>query len=155
MTTTHREAKGWPGDEDYEPGDSYQDADSLLGPPVPSVSFPAIGAAIDGTIIDVATGDQRDPNGDVRRFANGEVRRQVILTLDTKLRDDEDDDGRRRLFVKGQMMKAFREAIKKADAPGPRPGGRVKVTYSADGDQATPGLSKPKVFTVTYKAPAA
>ena len=157
METTMKEATGFPGDADYDPGDDadYDDADSLLGRPVPSCAFPAIGTAFDGVIIDVATGTQRDPKGNVKTFASGEVRRQVILTIQTKLHDDDDDDGRRRLFVKGQMMGAFREAMKKANAPGPRPGGRVSVKYASDGEKTDPRLNAPKQFTVTYKAPAA
>ena len=131
----------------------YDDADSLLGAPIPSVTFPEIGTKVEGVILDVDTADQRDLDGNVRTFENGQVRRQVILTLQTKERAHDDDDGRRRLFVKGQMTKAFREAIKKANAPGPRPGGNVTVTYTEDGEARGKGYNAPKVYAVKYTKP--
>jgi hypothetical protein len=149
-------AQGFPGDPDYVEGDNYEDADSLLGAPIPSASFPEIGTTVRGTILAVDTSEQRDPDGTARTFQNGQVRRQVILTLQTPDPDpeDDDDDGRRRLFVKGMMTKAFREAMKAAKVPGPRPGGHVTVTYDSDGEVATKGLNPPKLFTVAYEAPA-
>ena len=151
-STVQREAVGFPGDEDYDPGE-YTDADTLLGPGVASATFPEIGASISGTILDVAASDQRDLEGKVRTFATGEVRRQVVLTLQTQLCDDDDDDGRRRLFVKGGMTKAFRAALQAVKAPGPRPGGKVKVTYAGDGEPPSKGLNPPKQFAVTYTPP--
>lgn len=140
---------------DFPPEEDFDDADSLLGRAIPSCSWPKVGTCYEGVIVDIATGEQRDPDGATRRFKSGDVRRQVILTIQTTLSDNADDDGRRRLFVKGFMVKPFREAIAKAKAPGPRPGGRVKVTYTGDGEKTNPSLSAPKQFSVTYKAPAA
>lgn len=149
-----KEATGFPGDEDYDPG-KYEDADSLLGAAIPTCTFAEKGTKHSGIILDIATGVQTDPDGTVKRFGDGSARRQVILTLQTNLKDNEDDDGRRRLFVKGQMLKAAREATRKVKAPGPRPGGVITVTYSGDEASTRPGFSGAKVYTVTYKAPVA
>lgn len=135
---------------DIEDPEGYDDADSLLGQAVPAMRWPILGTTLEGVITDVDTSTQLDPaTGKVRTFANGRPRRQVILTLQTKDGIGSGDDGRRRLFIKGFMVKPFREAIAKAGAPGPRPGHRVKVTYSADGEAAK-GLNAPKLFTVEY-----
>jgi hypothetical protein len=151
MTQTD-ELTGTFGDED-EADHSYADADSLLGAAIPAVTWPEIGAGVTGTILAVDTSTQTDPDGNVKTFANGDVRRQVILTLQTTSKEGPGDDGRRRLFVKGSMVKSFREAIAAAKAPGPRIGGSVTVVYSSDGKVTGRGLNPPKLFTVEYKAP--
>jgi hypothetical protein len=153
MSKSADELTGTFGDEDAEAERSYADADSLLGASIPAVTWPEIGAGVTGTITNVDTSDQRDLDGNVKKFDNGDVRRQVILTLQTTMKESPDDDGRRRLFVKGSMVKSFREAIAKAKAPGPRMGGKVSVVYSADGEVKGKGLNPPKLFTVEYQAP--
>jgi len=149
-TFQQRELTGTFDDEDPE---GYDDIDGLLGASVLSVAWPDKGATVTGRILDMQKGIQRDPNGVVRTFDDGTPRPQIIITLQTKLHEDDDDDGRRRLFVKGQMTKAFREAMKANKVKGPRVGGTLTVTYTEDGKQEIPGLNPPKVFTVKYKAP--
>jgi hypothetical protein len=144
-----KEAHGFPGDEDYYEGD-YSESDALLGQRAPGVTWPEIGAKVDGKIVKVQTSVQTDIDGNVQYFASGEVRKQVVLTLQTKLKDNDDDDGLRTLYIKGFMPAAFRDALQKADAPGPRPGDSVKVTYSSNGEPKRKGLNPPKLFTVTY-----
>lgn len=141
------------GHFDQEDPEGYDDIDALLGASVPSVAWPEVGTTVTGVILDMQKGIQRDPNGVVRTFDDGTPRPQIIITLQTKLHEDDDDDGRRRLFVKGQMTKVFREAMKACNVRGPRVGGALTVTYKEDGKQETPGLNPPKVFTVKYKAP--
>jgi len=147
------EPVGFPGDDDYD-DKGYADADSLLGAPVVSATFPEIGASVGGTILDVTTGDQRDPDGKVRTFENGDVRRQVIVTLQTEDKEADDDDGRRRLFIKGGMMLSVRRALREIKAPGLRPGGVLAVTYTGDGEQKQKGMNPPKLFAVEYTPPA-
>lgn len=147
-------AQGFPGDPDYVEGDNYQDADSLLGATIPSVSFPEIGTSVEGVIEAVDTAQQTSMDGEPLTFPDGSPRRQVILTLATKLRDDDDDDGRRRLFVKSGLTKAFRDAMKRAKAPGPRVGGTVTVEYVSDEKPTAKGLNPAKVYTVDYTPPA-
>jgi len=153
MSKAAEELTGTFGDEEEVEAQHYADADSLLGAPIPAVTWPEIGAGVTGTIVAVDTSEQRDLDGNIKTFQNGDVRRQVILTLQTTTKESADDDGRRRLFVKGSMVKTFREAIAKAKVPGPRHGGKVTMVYSADGEVKGRGLNPPKLFTVEYQAP--
>lgn len=158
-------ARGFPGDDDYEEGTDYPvgadtrdytEADALLGPSIPAASFPEIGTTVEGTVLDVGTQTQRDPDGNVQTWPDGSVRRQVVLTIQTDQKGvlSADDDGRRRLFVKGSTMpRAFREALGKAGVHGPRPGGHVVVTYYDDGVPVRKGLNPPKQFSVGYTKP--
>jgi hypothetical protein len=149
------EADQLTGTFDNEDPEGYDEADSLLGPAIKAVSFPEIGATVTGVITKVETSDQTDPDGSVKTFDSGQVRRQVVLTLltDEQDPDDADDTGERRLYVKGFMVKAFRDAMRKADARGPRVHGKVTVTYVADGEAKGKGMNPPKLFTVEYVNP--
>jgi hypothetical protein len=146
------EPHGFPGDEDYEDAD-YSEIDALLGARAPAIAWPEIGAKVEGTIIKMQDSVQTDIDGNIQRYPSGEVRKQVVLTLQTKLKDNADDDGVRTLYVKSFMTAAFRDALQKADAPGPRPGGKVKVTYTGNGEPKRKGLNPPKLFAVIYTKP--
>lgn len=134
----------------------FEEADQLLGPSIPAASFPTIGTKLAGTITEVNVQNQRDPEtGKVETWDDGSIRRQTVLTVQCEP-EGKDDDGKRRLYIKGPSMPAgFRDAMKKAGVPGPRPGGKVSVEYVSDGTAARKGLNPPKNFTVAYEPPAA
>src|SRR5579872_2818934 len=138
MTTTKTPQPLEPdyGDDDEPAEAEPATLDDLLGAPPPTCTFPEIGTTYTGVILDMGRSVQRDLKGEVRTFDDGTPRPQAVLTLGTDLRDDDDDDGLRRLFVKGAMTKAFREASKALRPRGPRVGDTVTVTYTGDGEAA-------------------
>jgi len=146
-------ARGFPGDEDYEPGDNGTTVGDLLGPSIPAVSFPEIGATVTGVILSTEVGIQTEPGGEVKTWDDGQPRRQVVITIQTALAVDEDDDGQRRLFVKGGMTRSFRAEMRRAKVREPLPGGELTVTYIGDGPVAKKGQNAPKLYDVTYVAP--
>ncbi|AFN37810.1 hypothetical protein FGG44_gp69 [Mycobacterium phage MacnCheese] len=89
-------------------------------------------------------------------WKDGSPRMQLIVTVQTDLNDPEieDDDGLRRLFVKGEMRKAVQKAVIQAGAKGLDVGGELYVTYVGDGEKKG-NLSAPKLYTATYAKPAA
>jgi hypothetical protein len=138
---------GYPGDEDYVPGQA-DTLDDLLGAAAPALTFPEIGTSYTGVILNMAKGIQRDPDGTERTFDDGTPRPQGIITLQTDEHDDDDDDGQRRLFVKGAMIKSYREACRRAKVRGPRIGDTITVAYTADGEKKGRGMNPPKLFTI-------
>lgn len=150
MTTTSdpKAPHGFPGDDDYEPGDEYADVDEFLTGSAPSVKFPAVGSFVKGTVVKATMGVQRTPQGELRTFPDGNPRRQIIVTLQTDEKLDADDDGTRRLFIKGSMTQELRRACKANNVKGLRPGDALTVTYAEDGQPTQPGLNPPKLFTV-------
>jgi hypothetical protein len=143
---------GFPDEDDYAPGD-WKDTDDLLGPAIPSVTWPEIGAHVSGYVESTIVTPQTTPEGEVKKFANGDVMRQVVITLQTAESVNEDDDGQRRLFVKGAMVKAMREELRRARVMGIRPGGHLTVIYKADGEVKTKGYNPAKLFDVKYTPP--
>lgn len=136
---------------------NYDDLDALFtGGGAPAASFKKIGDSITGVITNAEARQQTDfDSGEPLTWDNGDPRMEIILTLSTTLRDPEveDDEGERRVFCRGQMLTAMRQAVKKAKDRKPRIGGRITVKYTEDGEAKKKGFNAPKLFTVTYEPP--
>lgn len=134
-----------------------QNADQfLMGGGAASAKFKEYGDTVTGTIAEAPEVSQRtDPkDGSPQFWKSGDPMMQLIVTLQTTLRDDADDDGKRRIYVKGKSLtEAVREAVKKTGARGLEIGGTLTVTYVADGPQPNKALDPPKLYTATYSRP--
>ena len=133
--------------------------DFLMGESVPSAKFPAIGATVSGTICEPpVVQQQRDyTTGELKFWSDGNPMMQLVVTLQTGERDPGivDDDGRRRVYVRGQLKRAVQRAVKTAGAPGLAVGGQLTVTYARDGQPTNPRFNPPKEYTAVYAPPAA
>ena len=121
--------------------------DMLMGGGAPSVKFSTIGTTVSGVISEPPEVQQvRDfQSGEPQYWPDGKPRQQIVVTLDT-------DEGDRRVFVKGQMVKAIRDAVKEAGADGLEVGGQLQVTYVGDGERKG-NLNPPKVYRASYGPP--
>lgn len=135
--------------------------DFLLGGGGASAKFETIGDSITGIITGQEVRQQTDiATGDPLVWANGDPRMQLIVTLQTTLRDDDDDDGLRNLYVKGSkkagsksLHDAVASAVRQAGAKGLEDGATLTVTYVGDEPSQTRGFNPRKLYTATYKAP--
>ncbi|GAA2457205.1 hypothetical protein [Streptomyces macrosporus] len=130
----------------------------LMGGGVPSAKFPTIGTTVAGRITERPTVEQqRDyTTGELKFWDDGKPQMQLVVTVQTDQRDPsvEDDDGTRRLYIKGQMKTAVAQAVRAAGARGLEVGGILSVTYARDGERKNPRFNAPKNFTAVY-TPAA
>jgi len=137
-----------------------QSADDFLmgGGGAPSAKFDARGVTVSGRITEPpSVQQQRDIQTGEKKFWNdGNPMMQLVVTVQTALRDPgvPDDDGRRRIFVKGQMKSAIQDAVKAASGRGLEVGGLLSVTYTHDGEAKQRGFSPPKQYRADY-TPAA
>lgn len=133
--------------------------DFLLGGGAPSAKFPTIGTTVAGRITERPyTEQQRDyTTGDLKFWDDGKPQMQLVITLATNERDPQktDDDGTRRLYVKGQMKNAIAQAVRAAGATMLEHGAHLSVTYAADGEKKNPRFNAPKHFTAAYTPAAA
>lgn len=133
--------------------------DFLLGGSVPSAKFPVPGTTVVGRITErPPVEQQRDyTTGEAKFWEDGKPQMQLVVTLATELRDPEiqDDDGTRRVYVKGQMKNAVAQAVRAAGAKGLEVGGVLSVTYARDGVAKNPRFNAPKEYTAQYVAAAA
>jgi len=131
--------------------------DLLMGGGGKSATFPEIGATVTGRITAEPQVKQQTEFGSdtLKFFPNGDPMMQIVVSLQTADRDpaDAEDDGVRQLYVKGQMLKAVREAVQQAGAKGLETGGTLTVSYSADGEPSKKGFNAPKLYTARYAKP--
>lgn len=145
----------------YPTGRSEADTFLMGGGGAPSAftKTDPIGTVRSGVITEEPTPvQQRDIKDNSPKFwADGNPMMQLPVTVQTELRNAEieDDDGQRRFFIKGEMRKAAKEALKAAGADGLRKGGVLTVKYIGDGVASGPGMNPPKLFAAHYKPPAA
>ncbi|MGW4028205.1 hypothetical protein ACWEFL_02615 [Streptomyces sp. NPDC004838] len=132
--------------------------DFLMGGGVTSAKFPAIGNSVSGRITERPTVEQQKDytTGEAKFWDDGSPQMQLVVTLATTERDpaNPDDDGARRLYVKGQMKTVIAQAVRAAGARGLEVGGTLTVTYVRDGERKNPRFNAPKNFDATY-TPAA
>lgn len=128
--------------------------DFLTGGGVPSAKFPTIGTLVKGTVLDFEMTQQTDLDGNKKTWDNGDPMMQLVVTLQTEDRDADitDDEGKRKLYVKGQMRNAIGEALKKAGARLEK-GATLAVKYTADGEVAKRGHNPPKQYVAAFQAP--
>ena len=129
----------------------------LMGGGVTSAKFETIGTAITGVIDDLAASQQTDfTTGEPKTWPNGDPMMQVVVTLATDQRDPDvtDDDGLRKVYVKGKSLTAaVRDAVRRAGAKGLEKGGTLTVTYVGDGVAERRGINPPKLYSAAYEKP--
>jgi hypothetical protein len=90
---------------------------------------------------------------EIMRWDNGEPRKQMELTLQTSERADPQDDGKRRLFIKGDLPRAAREAMKAVGATDLVVGGWFYAAWVSDKKATRAGHNDQKVFNAVYAPP--
>src|SRR5437879_4969339 len=109
---------------------------SLLETYAPSAKFPTKGTRVGGRVTrDAQEIQQRDfDSGEPLFWDDGKARMQLVVTVAAGVKDatNPDDDGERSIFVKGQMLKATREACRRAKMTEIKRGDFYEVTYVDD-----------------------
>ena len=135
--------------------------DFLLGGASASAKFENVGDTIAGRITSTEVRQQTDlATGQPLTWDNGDPRMQLVVHLATDLRDDDDDDGNRAIYVKGSkapgsksLHDAVRSAVQAAGAKGLETGGTLTVNFVGEEPSKTRGFNPRKLYEATYKAP--
>lgn len=133
----------------------------LLGGGGQSAKFENVGDAVTGTVESTEVRQQTDfQSGQPLTWDDGSPRQQLVVSLRTGQKDDADDDGVRKIYVKGSkkpgsqsLHDAVASAVKQSGAKGLEEGGTLTVTYSGDEPPQQRGMSPRKLYTATYAAP--
>ena len=126
----------------------------------------SIGDKIVGKITSVKRVQQTDfSTGEPLTWSNGDPRMQTVVELQTDLRDSDDDDGVRTLWLKGGKNfeanegtgrageVALAEAAKKAGAKSIDEGATLKFALTGFAKPTTRGYQPAKLYTAEYEAP--
>lgn len=140
----------------------YDDINNFLsGGGAKSFPFEAIGDSVEGTIVDAEVRQQTSMEGELLTWADGKPRMQLVITLQTELREGENDDGLRTIYAKGgrfdvakgegsSMRDAIAEAVQTAKASKLEEGDSLVVVYSGLG-VAKRGYQAPKLYTAGFR----
>lgn len=93
--------------------------------------------------------------GQVITWDNGEPRKQMEITVQTKERVDPQDDGKRVIFVKGDGPRAAKAALKEVGASDVSEGGWYYQAWVDEEAAKQPGYNAKKIFKVIYAPPGA
>lgn len=133
-------------------------ADDFFAGGAVSAKFDTVGVTIGGTITRVGEPmQQRDfTTQALKTWDDGRPMMQLPVDVATDQRDPDvpDDDGTRTFYIRGEMQKAVRQALRQGGAKGLREGGALSITYSGDGPVKQRGMNPPKLYTATYSPPA-
>ena len=135
------------------PADSF-----LLGGGGASAKFENVGDTVTGTIVTTEVTNQTDlATGAVLTWDDGSPRQQLVVSLQTQDKTDADDDGVRKVYVKGSkkpgsrsLHDAVASAVRASGAKGLTPGGTLSVKYIGDEPSATRGFSPRKLYEATF-----
>lgn len=130
--------------------------DFLMGGGIPAAKFPSIGTVVRGPIVNSEVTQQTDfKTGALKFWDNGQPMNQAVITLQTDERDPQidGDSGLRKLYVKGQMQAAVRDAVKQSGASGLELGGVLAVKFDHEEPSKQPGANAKKVYVAQYKPP--
>ncbi|WP_280431569.1 hypothetical protein [Nocardia brasiliensis] len=112
------------------------------------------GTAVSGLVLAQQLTNQLDPKTKKPKTArNGRPLQQLEVTILTSLQVDPDDDGRRLLFVKGNMQKAIKAAVLASGDSDFRNGARLCLTFTGLGAAFSADYSPPKQFAARYEPP--
>jgi hypothetical protein len=115
------------------------------GTSLPSVTFAEIGDKVRGQIITQDERDDTKPDGTLNTWPDGRAKKVFIFGLDT----DGDGQADQTLWVRGNLVKALRDAMKAAGCTSAL-GTHIEVTHHALGDKR-PGFAQAKLFTAKAK----
>ena len=125
----------------------------LMGGGAKSATFKNIGDQVQGTILSCVTRQQTEPGGKAKFYEDGNPMMQLVITLLTNEQEDEDDDGLRAVYVKGQLRAALRAAVLKSGEHGIAEGGELVVRFASEVPPKTKGFSAAKHYKVGYRPP--
>lgn len=141
--------------------------DFLQGGSGRAAKFENIGDYIEGTITDVRLSQQTSMEDNTPlTWADGSPRMQLVVSLQTKDREGDGDDGIRRIYAKGgtfetaegkgkSLKDAIADAIKRAEARSLDEGGTLKVAFTGLAKRTNRGYQPAKLWTASYKPPVA
>lgn len=115
------------------------------GAKYPALKFNEIGDTHTGKVVEVKKLEDRDPDGNVKTWPNGDTRFVFVFTLNTA-------DGVANLWARGNMVKSIREAAQAAEVK-TMVGTTLHVKYTGDGEKKK-GFNAPKLYKAKVEAPA-
>lgn len=104
----------------------------------PAVRLAEVGDMVTGVVRQINKLEDKEINGDIRRWPNGDPKHVYVFTLDVAGEDQS-------LWVRGQMVTAIREAAATANVKN-LIGCKLTVKHTALGEVKQKGYNAPKLY---------
>lgn len=139
--------------------------DFLFGGGGRAAKFEAIGDMVTGPITDVKLTQQTAmETNEPLTWPDGSPRMQLVVSMQTDTKLDDNDDGIRTVYAKGgkyevasgsgtSMKDAIGDALKRAGAKTIEVGGQLTVAYTGEGKKTNRGFTAPKLWKAKYEPP--
>lgn len=138
----------------------------LFGAGAKAFPFDNMGDMVSGKIVEMNKRQQTSiDDGTPQFWNNGDPKMMLVLTLQTELHDDDEDDGLRNIYLRGgnfevaqgkgtSSLTAVRDAVKRSGSKmGIEVGGTLTLQWT--GTAPKKGAYNPaKLYTAAYKAPS-
>ncbi|OIU88633.1 hypothetical protein [Microbacterium sp. AR7-10] len=126
---------------------------SLFDSSSKGVKFTNVGDSITGTVVGATTERQQTKFGTQEPdfWPNGDPKMQILVNLQTTLREDGNDDGERTLYVASKnMKKAIGDAIRASGASDVAAGGQLTVTFIGNDPNSKNPANPAKLYQAQY-----
>lgn len=129
-----------------------------------SFPFDSPGDSVTGKVLSLDEVQQTDmASGEPAVWDNGQPKMMFRVELQTDSKDDETDDGKRSVYLKGSRkpeskssLSAVLAAVRSATGgTNIAAGGTLTLTYTEDGQPTKRGWNAPKHYAAEYVAPTA
>ncbi|WP_069167262.1 hypothetical protein [Nocardia altamirensis] len=111
------------------------------------------GTTVAGLVIGQEMTTQRDPKTGKQKLRQGQPIPQLEVVILTSWQTDPDDDGARKLFVRGNLQQAIKKAIIDAGDDDLRTGARLTITFTGTGQAFNADYAPPKLYRAKYEPP--
>lgn len=129
-------------------GNGADDFNDDLSGGAPTFKFDTLGDTVKGMITEVEKRQQTDlKTKELKTWNDGSPMWQYVISL-----ADGSEEGTR-IFAKGQMLTAIREAVKASPEGKLEVGGQLAVKWDSEGEPPERGFNPPKLYVAQYKAP--
>lgn len=111
---------------------------------LPALSFRNVGDRAEGVITNTRRLEDRDMDGELRTWPNGDPKHVWVFDIDTA-------DGPQALWVRGHMVTAIREAAQ-VSAVKDLMGAKITIEHHALGEPSKKGYNAPKLYRAKIEA---
>lgn len=128
----------------------------LMGTGGRSAKFEKEGAVVVGLVMRMETRQRTEiGSGKPLTWPDGNPQMQLVVTLETETREDDDDDGLRNLYIAipSAMQKAVADAIRRSGERGLANGGKLGVKFTKTDAPKQRGFNGQKQYTAKYEPP--
>jgi hypothetical protein len=114
-----------------------------------------VGYSVTGKILDLEVVQKTDLDGKPQFWQDGNPFNQLVVTISTALRENAEDDGKRRVYVPwyGANKKAMEAAVRAVGKQFPEVGGVLTAKHERMEPSSQKGYNDVKIFAYAYQPP--